>query len=65
MDFQTYSNKIALIQTYIQNKWANTPSGIAKKLDISERTALRMIQFLKNNGTQIKYCKREKIYKIG
>jgi biotin operon repressor len=64
MDFQTYSNKVTLMKTYIQNKWANTPLGIARKLDISQRTVLRMIQFLKNNGTKVEYSKRDKIYKI-
>ncbi|MBS1572303.1 MAG: HTH domain-containing protein [Bacteroidetes bacterium] len=64
MNYQKYSQKIALVEVYIKNKWANTPSTIAKKLEISERTVLRMIDFLKKQGKQIEYCKKEKIYKI-
>jgi Mn-dependent DtxR family transcriptional regulator len=64
MDFQTYSKKVALVEKYIKNKWANTPATIAKKLKVSERTVLRMINYLKKDGKQIEYCKKEKIYKI-
>jgi Mn-dependent DtxR family transcriptional regulator len=64
MDFQTYSKKVALVEKYIKNKWANTPKSIAEKLRVSERTVLRMIGYLKNEGKQIKYCKKEKIYKM-
>lgn len=64
MNFQTYSKKIALVEVYIKNKWANTPSILAEKLEISERTVLRMIDHLKKQGKQIEYCKKEKMYKI-
>lgn len=64
MNFQTYTKKIALVEVYIKNKWANTPNTLAEKLAISERTVLRMINHLKKEGTQIEYCKKDKIYKI-
>ncbi|MEP7238223.1 MAG: HTH domain-containing protein [Ferruginibacter sp.] len=64
MNFQTYTQKIALVEIYIQNKWANTPSTLAGKLEISERTVLRMIDHLKKQGKRIEYCKKEKAYKI-
>ena len=64
MTFQTYSKKIALLEVYITNKWANTPSTLAEKLDISERTVLRMIDHLKKQGKEIEYCKKDKMYKI-
>jgi len=64
MDFQTYSKKVSLIELYIKNKWANTPASIAKRLDISERTVLRMVDYLKKEGRPITWCKKEKIYKI-
>ena len=62
MNFLAYSEKIALVEVYIKNKWANTPSTIAEKLEISERTVLRMIDHLKKQGKQIEYCKKEKVY---
>jgi biotin operon repressor len=64
MSFQTYSKKIALVEVYIKNKWANTPSTLAEKLEISERTVLRMIDYLKKEGKKIEYCKKDKMYKI-
>ncbi len=64
MNFITYSKKIALVEVYIKNKWASTPSTIAEKLEVSERTVLRMIDHLKKQGKKIEYCKKEKMYKI-
>lgn len=64
MDFQTYSRKITLVEEYIKNKWANTPNKLATKLDVSERTVLRMIDYLKKEGKQIEYSKKDKIYKL-
>ena len=64
MDYNTYAQKIALVEKYIQNKWANTPATIAEKLQISKRTVFRMIDHLKKTGKPIEYCKKEKIYKI-
>jgi Mn-dependent DtxR family transcriptional regulator len=49
---------------YIENKWANTPDVLAEKLDVSNRTVLRMINRLRDDGNLIEYCKKEKIYKI-
>ena len=63
MNFQTYSQKVALVEIYIKNKWANTPSALAEKLEISERIVLRMIDYLKKEDKQIKYSKKDKIYK--
>jgi biotin operon repressor len=60
MNFQTYSQKITLVEVYIKNKWATTPSTIAKKLGISERTVLRMIDHLRKQGKHIEYCKKRK-----
>ncbi len=64
MNFKTYTKKISLVEQYIATKWANTPSALALKLDISERTVSRMVNHLKSEGKQIEYCKKEKIYKI-
>lgn len=55
MDFYTYSKKLILLELYIINRWANTPCTISKKLGVSERTVLRMIDHLKKQGKEIKY----------
>ncbi|HQW85235.1 MAG TPA: HTH domain-containing protein [Ferruginibacter sp.] len=64
MNFQTYSKKLSLIEVYIKNKWANTPTTLAGKLGVSERTVLRMIDHLKREGKQINYNKKDKIYEL-
>lgn len=64
MNFRTYYTKVSLVEQYIKNKWANTPTSIAEKLGVSERTVLRMVDHLKTEGKQIEYCKKEKVYKI-
>lgn len=64
MNFQSYSKKIALLEVYIKNKWANTPSTLSEKLEISERTVFRMVDYLKKMGKKIEYCKKDKVYKI-
>lgn len=64
MSYQTYSDKLSSIRFLIEKKRANTPASIAQKIEVSERTVLRMIDFIRNTGTEIYYCKREKIYKI-
>ena len=50
MDFKTYTKKMILVEQYIAKKWANTPSALALKLAISERTVLRMVEYLKSEG---------------
>ncbi len=52
-----------LVLYYIEKKWANTPDAIAEKLNVSNRTVLRMINRLKEDGNLIEYCKKEKVYK--
>ena len=64
MNFAEYSKKLKLIEEYINNKWAANPDELAKKLNISRRTVLRMIVCLKETGINIQFCKKEKKYKI-
>jgi biotin operon repressor len=64
MDFKTYSKKMGLMEHYIENKWANTPDALAEKLGLTRRTVLRMVNYLKEEGKPIEYCKKEKKYKI-
>lgn len=64
MTYVEYIRKLGTLQNYIAKKWAITPGQLARRLDISERTILRMIRFLKSKGVQIYYCKKSKCYKI-
>ncbi len=64
MNFFNYSKKLLLLEDYINKQWAVTPEQLAKKLDVSRRTILRMIIYLREQGIAIEYCKKEKKYKI-
>ena len=64
MNFLAYTQKLILLEFYINKQWAVTPDQLAKKLNVSKRTILRMITHLKEQGHSIEYCKVEKKYKI-
>ncbi len=64
MNFLAYTQKLKLIEEYINKRQAVTPDQLAQKLSVSRRTILRMIIHLKEQGTAIEYCKSEKKYMI-
>ncbi|MGK7397638.1 MAG: HTH domain-containing protein [Candidatus Cyclobacteriaceae bacterium M3_2C_046] len=57
MDYFTYRQKLELLIYLIQKNRAGTPKEFSEKLEVSERTVLRMIQFLKNSGYEIKFVR--------
>ena len=64
MNYSSYTIKLETLEKYIRRCWIKTPKDIVKRLDVSERTALRLISSLKVNGTIIKYSRKDKAYKI-
>lgn len=64
MDFLTYSKKLEVMQYYIEKKWANTPKDLSQKLEVSERTVLRMVKYLKERGVNVKFSRRSNEYFI-
>jgi predicted DNA-binding transcriptional regulator YafY len=62
MNYGAYTEKIKTLVYYISKQWAQTPAGLAQKLDVSERTVFRMIAMLKEQGNAIYYCKKSKKY---
>ncbi|WP_188934834.1 HTH domain-containing protein [Puia dinghuensis] len=64
MDYATYCKKLTTLRLYIEKSWANTPKQLSQKLDVSERTILRMVNNLREQNCIVKYCKKDKIYKI-
>lgn len=62
MTYLNYSQKLETLLFYIEKKRAKTPKQIAAKLDVSERTTLRMIRHLKDQGLKINFDKKEKVY---
>ncbi len=49
----------------IGQKRANTTREIARRLKVSQRTVLLMIDFMEKSGTSIKYCREARVYSIG
>ena len=62
MNFQTYTQKLETLKYYIEKKWATTPKTLSSKLQVSERTILRMVKCLKEQGVIICFSKKENSY---
>lgn len=64
MDFLKYTEKLNSLQYFIESGSAVTVNALAVKLDVSGRTVMRMVENLRVQGINIKYCKRRKSYFI-
>ena len=57
-----YLNRLKKIHQYIQEELTGTPSELAIKLNISERSVYLMLEYLKDIGAEINYDKSCKTY---
>jgi predicted DNA-binding transcriptional regulator YafY len=64
MDYLKYAEKLKTIEYYIQNNMAVTVDSLSDRLGVSRRTVLRMVDTLKEQGKEIKYCKKRRQYLI-
>lgn len=64
MTYLEYAQKLDTIKHLVQLKQAGTPDKLAKKLNVSERTVLRMVHFLKNNGYPITFNRFRGSYEL-
>ena len=64
MTYFEYDEKLQLIKYLAQRRQTGTPSRLAKKLNVSERTVLRMIQQLRDHGYSIKFNRPRSTYEI-
>lgn len=62
MAYLKYTEKLKSIEYYIQSNSAISINALAEKLAVSPRTVLRMIDTLKEQGKEIKYCRKRKLY---
>jgi biotin operon repressor len=53
MNYAIYAQKIKILLQFIQKKQGDSPVALAKKIGVSERTLLRMIIRLKEEGYAI------------
>lgn len=65
MNYLTYSEKLETIKYLAQRYRTGPPKELANKLEVSERTALRMIHTLKDMGISIEFSRRRNSYFIG
>lgn len=64
MNYLDYSKKLDYLCYLIKSKSGNNVNTLQKKLEVSRRTVLRMVDTLRAQGTNIVYCKRTGQYKI-
>lgn len=62
MKYATYAQKTKTLLQFIQKKQGNSPISLAQKIGVSERTLLRMIAILKEEGHPVYYCRKTKKY---
>ena len=64
MKFIEYSRKLEAIKYMAAHKQTGNPRELAKKLDVSERTAERMVQQLRDNGLHIRFNRFRNSYEL-
>ena len=57
-----YIKRIAILDRLIQIKGTGSPSKLAQKLNISERTLYEYLNLMKDLGAPIEYCKMRGSY---
>lgn len=64
MGYLEQKEKLNGMQYYIKSQSAVNVNSLSKKLGVSRRTILRMVEILRTQGLDIKFCKRRKVYFI-
>jgi len=64
MRFLEYAEKLETIKYLSQHKRSGTPSELAKKLNVSERTVQRMVNQLRETGYPIKFNRFRCTYEV-
>lgn len=62
MDYLTYTKKMSYVLELIDKGWAVNLEEIARKIDVTPRTARRIIKTLKESGYDIYFSQRLKKY---
>ncbi len=57
MEYQQKSQRIYYVLELIDKGRACTPRSIASRINVSDRTARRMIRKLKDKGHEIDFCR--------
>ncbi len=58
--FEAYMYRMDKLQYEIRKKHTGSASDLARKLNISRRTLFKDIEYLRDRGALIKYCRHRK-----
>jgi predicted DNA-binding transcriptional regulator YafY len=64
MGFFDHAEKLEWIKYLAAHKQTGSPLELANKLEISERTLLRMVQHLRDRGLLISYDRKHNSYVV-
>jgi len=64
MDFRTYENRLSYILELIEKQRLRSIADVAKRFECSNRTVMRMINHLREQGHNIEYDRLQKKYLI-
>lgn len=63
MKYHEYIHKLDQLKDIVENDFSGSPKKFSYKLKLSERTLLRMVQQLKNDGFEVIYDRKAKTYR--
>ena len=58
MDYHTYSQRMKYLLELIKKGRLSSPYDLTKKFECTEKTVRKMINDLRKEGHQIKYCRK-------
>ena len=64
MRFLEYVEKLETLKYFLEHKRSGTPRELASRLNVSERTFLRMIQHLRDQGYAVKFNRCRSTYEV-
>lgn len=60
--FEAYIHRMSRLQYEIKKKHTGNADQLAQKLNISRRTLFKDIEYLRDRGASIKYCRFRKTF---
>ncbi len=64
MSYFEHTEKLETLKYLAERRQSGTPQDLAKKLSVSERTVLRMVQRLRDQGCPIAYNRFRGTYEV-
>ena len=62
MKFENYQEKLEQLKKLVAYSNTGSPKELAKKLNVSERTARRLVERLRDQNYLIRYCRKSNSY---